>query len=505
MISPIFDSTTFLVFFIYGLAFLGMGVALALEAGRSPSLAEARLLWPLAAFGVLHGMHEWVEFFTLQATWMGMHVPSQIAVFRLTLLTLSFLALLLYGVQAFHLPPGNSRTWVYMGIGALAAYMVTISVSAIISGEGQNTTHWVSVSDALVRYLLAVPGSLLAALGLRFQALNARTDFRRPIAANLNWAAIGFALYSLTQLIAPPVEMVPATLLNTQIFYEATGVHHEVVRSVLAILVTLNLLRATQVLEQERRERMIAAQQARLEALEQRDAMRRELLRHTVRAQEEERARIARELHDETAQILSAFSLELAALGDGLHKNPRLRQRVERLQELSRRMSQGLYRLVHDLRPSHLDDLGLLPALEYLLEQDCCPKGLDVQLQVEGQPRRLDPLIETVLFRVAQEALYNVVRHAGRCHSRVRLSFEKERVVLQVTDDGKGFDPNERFEPPRGWGLMSMRERVDAVDGQFILRSAPGKGTRVEAVIPLNSFGDGKEHGDGHDSRDAGG
>jgi signal transduction histidine kinase len=158
---------------------------------------------------------------------------------------------------------------------------------------------------------------------------------------------------------------------------------------------------------------------------------------------------------------------------------------VDHLQDLSRQMSQALYRLVHDLRPSHLDDLGLVPALSTLTSQDCPQKGLRVAFEVQGSPERLNPLIETALYRVAQEALNNVCRHAGVQQARVQLSYEGERVSICISDEGAGFDPEENFRPPRGWGLAGMRERVESLQGVLSLDSKPGKGTRVEVAIPL--------------------
>jgi len=245
------------------------------------------------------------------------------------------------------------------------------------------------------------------------------------------------------------------------------------------------LLRATQSMEEERRKQLFAAQQSRLEALEQQEEIRRELLRHTVQAQEDERARIARELHDETSQVLTAFTLELATLRELAKRKPQMEKTVEKLQDLSRRMSQGLYGLVRDLRPAQLDDLGLVPALKSHLESECSPKGLQVTLEVTGTQTRLDSLIETVLFRVAQEALTNVTRHAETNEANLRLDYAPEAVTLGVLDSGKGFDPNEPLHPPRGWGLEGMRERVEAVGGQLNLYSAPGRGTTVEVVIPI--------------------
>jgi len=251
------------------------------------------------------------------------------------------------------------------------------------------------------------------------------------------------------------------------------------------VMITYGLLRATQVMEKERQTQLLAVQQSRLEALEQQEEIRRELLRHTVQAQEDERARIARELHDETSQVLSAFTLELATLRELSKGGPRMNDTVDRLQELSRRMSQGLFTLVHDLRPAQLDDLGLVPAVRSLLDGDFSSKGLRVTFEVTGDQSRLDSLIETVLFRVAQEALTNVIRHAGIKEATLRLDYSPDSVTLGVLDSGKGFDPTEPLRPPQGWGLEGMRERVESVGGQLSLYSAPGHGTTIEVAIPL--------------------
>jgi two-component system sensor histidine kinase UhpB len=259
----------------------------------------------------------------------------------------------------------------------------------------------------------------------------------------------------------------------------------------IAVLITISILRATQMVEEERQQRLNAVQQSRLEALERiqeeltkREALRRELLQHTVRAQEEERTRIARELHDETSQVLTAFSLDLATLENVVCDRSEVTSLVNRLKGLSKQMSQGLYRLVHDLRPAQLDDLGLISALEYL-KDDSVASGLDVSIIIQGKGRRLDSVIETVLFRVAQEALHNVVRHAQARQAWITLAFQSQEITLKIEDSGLGFDSVQSFAPPRGWGLAGMRERVESVGGQLCIESEPGKGTMVEVTVPV--------------------
>ncbi|MFH1909328.1 MAG: sensor histidine kinase [Chloroflexota bacterium] len=483
-----------LIFFIYGLAFFAMGLAMALEIGRFPSLVNVNLLVPLAGFGILHGLHEWFEVYLMQIVWLGAEFPEWIAWSRLVLLAISFIVLIIYGVGAFRLPRQKALPVAALGLGILAIYILIIVFNAVAAYRvGQ--VIWLRFTDALIRYLLAVPGALLAAQGLHFQASAARAENRRPLAASLQWAALGFGIYGLTQIFVNQVDMFPARWISADAFLAATGVPIQAIRSVMATVVMIGMLRATQVLEAERQKQLLAAQQARLEALEQiqveltkREALRRELLRHTVQAQEDERARIARELHDETAQILSAFTLDLATLQSTLPGHPDAKLLIERLQTHSRQMSQGLYHLVHDLRPAQLDDLGLVPTLNYLLERDFSPKGLNVSLEVQGEARRLDPILETVFFRVAQEAVTNVARHAKTKKALIQLVYAPQQITLRVIDSGIGFDPTETFNPPRGWGLAGMRERVESVGGKLRIQSAPGKGTTIEVVVPFSAW-----------------
>ena len=481
------DQLTFIVYFIYGLAFFGMGITMVLESGRTPALAGARVLRPLAAFGLIHGTHEWIESYLMQAESFGTPLPDWIPWLRLGFLYASFISLLIYGQQMLLMvSPYNLRKRIFR-FSVFGAYALFIIGNMVIA-YSRNPIPPDHLLDGLGRYLLAVPAAMLAALALRAQARDTQSETNKQLSKNLSVVAFGFGIYALTQFFVHPIDMFPARIINEEAFQAFTGFPIQLIRTIMAILITYGLLRASQFMEGKRKGELLAAQQSRLEALEQQEATRRELLRHTVQAQEDERARIARELHDETSQVLSAFTLELAALRELSKGRPRMNNTVNRLQDLSRQMSTGLYSLVHDLRPSQLDDLGLVPALQYLLDSDCCPKGMQVAFNVTGTQSRLDTLIETVLFRVAQEALNNIQRHAEINEATVRLDYAPDVVTLGVLDAGKGFDPTEPLHPPRGWGLEGMRERVESVSGQLSLYSAPGRGTTVEVVIPLISI-----------------
>jgi signal transduction histidine kinase len=404
------------------------------------------------------------------------------------MLIASFTCLMTYGILTFRQPGYHPTIWRKVGLLAVFVYGGAILTSASVAYRLPDFLQ-LDLLDSLSRYLLAVPGAVLASLALLFQSRLAKKEGQGKISIYLVMAGIGFGFYALTQLIVHPLEMIPAQFINTVSFRALTGLPIQAVRSVVAVLITISLFRATHQAETERREQLVEAQQQRLEALERvqeelvkKEVLRRELLRHVVQAQEEVRARIARELHDETAQTLAAFSLDLAAIQVHMPENPECKHLSSQLQAHCKEMSQGLYRLVNDLRPAQLDDLGLVPAIQFLVDQHTKSNGMEIRLEVKGDVRRLDPITETVLFRVTQEALTNIVRHAGTKKARILLHYQKQEILLTVSDAGVGFDLNQRFPPPRGWGIAGMRERIEAVGGQLTIESAPGQGTSVTVV-----------------------
>jgi len=475
----------FAIYFLYGLAFFSMGLVLLLETWRlEPGAPQQSLLRPLAVFGLIHGTHEWLEIFIIQSTRIAGQLADEWEWVRVIMLSASFLALWSYSLNAYRYGRGHITPLNLFGA-------ITLPLFAIFAIWDMATAFWsgriplAMLSEGLVRYVLGVTGAAIATLGLRSAALKARADGRRPLDTYLTVAALGFALYSVSQVFVPSMDTLLANLLNADLFRASTNIPVQAVRTFAAIVITVSMFYGTRFLEGERQKVVVAAQQARLEALEQQEAMRRDLLRHIVRAQEEERARISRELHDEMAQTLTAFTLDLATLQQLVGKRARATSILERLQGLGRQMSQGMNRMVHDLRPALLDDLGLVAALEYLVKNDAPRLGLATNLEVRGAPRRLDPLVETVLFRIAQESLTNVARHAQTQQARLRLDFAPDAVELGVSDSGVGFDPARRTAASGGWGLVGMQERAESTGGKLRVESEPGRGTVISVKIPI--------------------
>jgi two-component system sensor histidine kinase DegS len=212
-------------------------------------------------------------------------------------------------------------------------------------------------------------------------------------------------------------------------------------------------------------------------------------LREITRAQEEERKRIARELHDDTAQDLVMLLRQVDRLAPAIDKlSPPDAELMEELRKQAAKIMDGVHRFSQDLRPSVLDDLGLMPALEWLASDLTEHFGIAVEMKVLGSVRRFSPETELVVFRIAQEALRNVWKHSGAARARVTLKFGDGRAVLTVEDEGKGFELPERMDDltvAGKLGLAGMQERAQLVGGKLSLQSQPGKGTTLTLEVPL--------------------
>ena len=247
-------------------------------------------------------------------------------------------------------------------------------------------------------------------------------------------------------------------------------------------------------------ERLEAEVKARTATLERQQAHIRRLYQQVLRAQEEERSRIARELHDEIGQTLTALRLALDEIARYLPPDSPGHARLAHLKHVLEQSIADLRRLITALRPGILDQLGLVPAVRWMADQTLAPLDIAVHIQEEGRLDRLPPEVETVLFRIAQEGMTNIARHSGAQHAWVRFRREPHRVVMVIEDDGRGFEVEtlaENEDPPRGLGLAGMQERAALLGGTVKVTSAPGQGTRVEVIIPLSHEGEAKPDREG--------
>lgn len=211
----------------------------------------------------------------------------------------------------------------------------------------------------------------------------------------------------------------------------------------------------------------------------------RALAARILNAQEGERVRIARELHDETGQALTLLLVRLQ-LVENHSAEPAVRQELAELRRLVGETLDGVRRLAVHLGPGVLEDLGLRSAIEWLVDRVRLEAGLRVDLTLEGDCEDVFSEVGVAVFRVAQEALTNVVRHAQAESVSVRLTSHAGRLELEIQDDGRGFSLEKaRARPGSSIGLFGMTERIALVDGRIEIDSKPGRGTRVRATVPI--------------------
>nr|WP_294556911.1 GAF domain-containing protein [uncultured Rhodopila sp.] len=212
-----------------------------------------------------------------------------------------------------------------------------------------------------------------------------------------------------------------------------------------------------------------------------------QVLRSTVEDQEAERRRIARELHDTLGQTLTLLQLGLDGLGRGLPEDTELQTRVAALKGLAKGVGAEVNRLAWEIRPTALDDLGLETAIRHLTEIWAERSGLPIRLHLALNDRRLDPAVETTLYRVLQEALNNIVRHAEATRVGVLLEANEKEVRMIVEDNGRGFtiggEPEDH--PARRLGLLGIRERLSLISGALEIETAPGQGCTLFVRVPL--------------------
>jgi len=214
----------------------------------------------------------------------------------------------------------------------------------------------------------------------------------------------------------------------------------------------------------------------------------RQLTRQIISAQEEERKQISRELHDGVVQTLIGINVELSALGEGtavgLHA---LKAKIARTQRLVANSVNAVHRFARELRPAVLDDLGLIPALHAYNKSLAARKKIKIKLTAFGGVEALGGAQRTALFRVAQEALTNVARHAQATQVRMSITQVSGAIRMEISDNGKSFHVDKILSAKnhKRLGLVGMKERIEMVGGSLTIESTPGKGTTVRAEIPF--------------------
>ncbi len=473
-----------LIYFFYGLAFFSMGLLVMVEGGRSSDARLRRALRPLAAFGLVHAANEWIEMYEGIALLIGQPLPDWLSAVRLAMLAFSFVSLAAFGSYLLATSPSVSRLILVVPLGLETVWVFGLF---ILRGNYPAALIW-NVADVWTRYSLAIPAALLAAIGLVVQQRVFRQAGLVSFGRDALWAAVAFGWYGLIgQLFSQATPLPPSNVINQALFMDLFGFPVQLFRAAMAVLASFFVIRFLRAFQVEIEHQIAKLQEARLKEAEQREAMRGGLFRRVVAAQESERQRIARELHDETGQALTAIGMGLRGLSTRMENADisHAQETLKQLQELSAHSLNELQRLIGDLRPSHLDDLGLPAALRWYAHDIQERAQIYVRVEINGNERPVSSAVKTALFRIAQEALTNVVKHANARNASINLSYGPNAVRVQVTDDGRGFDIRSTTSSERiSWGLTGMKERATLLGGKFALSSRSGEGTKVEVSIP---------------------
>ena len=471
------------VYFLYGLAFFSMGLLVILEGNRASDIRLRKALSPLAGFGIVHGIHEWIEMFDQMENLLGhgqTFIPEYV---RLALLAVSFISLIASGTYLLAYTETAQRVIVLVPIGLEAIW-----VFGLITFRGRYPTDelW-AVADVWTRYILAIPGGLLAAIGLVAQQRAFRHSGLVRFGQDALWAAVAFAWYGVAgQIFVKATSLPPSNVINEELFIGIFGFPVQMFRAAMAIAAAIFVIRFLRAFQVETEQKIKELQAARLEEAQQNEALKSELYRRIVDAQEAERQRIARDLHDETGQALTAIGMGLRGLSTTLTNNKKSEQAtsvLKNLESLTANSLQELQRLISDLRPSHLDDLGLPATIRWYISEVKARSNLDIKIKISGEERTICSEYGTSIFRILQEALTNITKHAEATEVQIHIIYEPEEVRVAVEDNGRGFDIGQ-YKEKKSWGLIGMQERTTLLNGKFYLHSSPGRGTMVEIVIP---------------------
>jgi len=459
-IQNLFSINHEIIYFVYGLVFFVLGLAIALQSRHSSRLDLARNLTWLAAFGFLHGFNEWGDLFIpIQAVYLSPEIIVVLNYLHLLLLAASFACLFEFGVAL--LESLQPRKWMHiLSAGLLVVWCIIVFIPLRL--RISNFTTWFNTSGALARYFIGLPGGLLAAYALRKHTLQRIAPFDVPqIVRALQAAGITMALYALAAgLIVAPVNFFPGNWLNTDTFTRYLLVPPQLIRALLGLVIAVTTIRVLEIFDVETSRQIDSMKQQQILA--------------------DERERIARELHDGTiqkvytagllvksAQNLAELETPLAgrlatavgvlddAIGD-------LRQNLSELHapvQSREPFKSKLEKLVTDPRFSSLVDVALdldLPGSDILVAERCAH-----------------------VLAIIQETMANIVRHSRARHIMVTASRPGERLHLAIQDDGIGI-PMDVIE---GHGLRNMRDRAALLHGHLVVEKKE-KGTTVILDIP---------------------
>lgn len=462
-IRHFFDINNELVFFVYGLTFFVLGLAVALQSRHRSRLTLGRSLGWLAMFGVTHGLYEWSQLFIpLQSNYMSHAGIALLQLFAVLLLGVSFGALLQFGASLLR----DRAPWLPAAGGWLTvAWLVGGLLYGLLRTPGIGL--WELMTTVGARYMLGIPGALLTAAGLRYQAVQQiRPLGLERIYTMLRTAGVAFAAYAvLGGVIGPYAPIFPANVVNQSLLVQWIGVPIPVFRSAAGLVILVAVIRALEVFELETDQR--------IEAME---------LAQTLAA---ERERIGRDLHDGALQLVYTAGLIVESARRKAPPNSVQAQKLNRAVVALDEAIAGLRAYMTGLRETTAEGT-LEDGLRRLATGHVLAALVDLRLELAAAPSpAVPPTQQAHVLAIAGEALANVARHAQASQVRLATAYTDDQVQLTIEDDGVGFKPAADQD---GFGLRNMRDRARLLGGQLQIDGVAGGGTSVTLTFPLEGI-----------------
>ena len=460
VLQEFFGRNTIMVYFVYGLVFFLLGFGIALQSWRHTRLELARSLKWLAAFGIIHGIHEWG---TIIVPFQAMYVSDTAMTLRLTLqliaLVASFFCLFQFGADLLR----DRWPWlIYVPLLLVVLWTMVFFVPNMLSDSW--SVAWHRAGSIWTRYLIGFPGAMLAAYGLYYQAKQQIKPLNLPhIYRMFEIASIALAGYAiLTGLIVPPGDFIPANIINGANLVALTGVPAPVFRSLAGAVIAVTVIRGLGVFDVE--------VDRQIEQIE---------VERSLMAQRE---RIGQELHDGAIQQVYTAGLIIESVRNKAD-DPVIDQRLDNAMSAMNEAIASLRSYMDNLRTADAP----LSLAEGLRKQAADPRlsvlmqvALDLDLSDED---RMSPVRTNRVLAIVSQALANAARHGHAKHIAVRAQRRHEELLLAIEDDGGGFRPQANGH---GYGLRDMRDHARLLGGELAVESLPGKGTKVFLTAPWN-------------------
>ncbi len=477
------------IFFVYGLSFIVLALIIIVQPKEESRHELAEIIWILVVFGFTHGMAEWLDLWT---TVRG-RTPA-LETWKVSFLLVSFGFLFEFG----------RRLMLATRVPALAQELLGRPIYGVVALgfllEFMMIPDPVLATDIASRYFLGFTGSTLTGIG--FLLYFNRNIEQQTGSTGLLWtrkyfilAAMTFLLYGVVGgLVVPAADVFPANAINQEWFLSKSPIPVQLVRATCAALATIAVANILRIFHEEARERLrtllaLAEQRtqdlvATTTKLEREMGAREELERKILEISEEEQARIGRELHDDLGQLLTGAAYLAGALANTLARTDQEASRqAGDIKKIAQDAIKRTRYISHGLIPFNIASQGLRQGLEQLANDVSALSGIPCDVRFAGDTEVSDFMLATHLYRIAQEALNNAIKHSSASRLAIELSATPGEIRLSIADNGVGL-PGGVQDDGKGAGMMNMKYRAQIIGATIALDAREGKGTTVTLVLP---------------------